>query len=195
MALLRQDGSPPRVGRLLLALVGMAGLAPGLARAQASPGTLEQQVKAAYLLNFTRYVEWPPGVFTGPEAPVNLCVVGAEEFGAIVQQTVAGRRSKGRRVRVLRPDTPEQAGDCHVAFVGGPDRAAREWMTALRRSPTLTVGEGSGFLRRGGMIAFVIVDETVRFEIDDAAVRRSRLQISSRVLALASRRASPAEPR
>jgi hypothetical protein len=187
MALLTRRSRPLLLARWLVALGCTAGFAaPG--RAQGEPGDLEQQVKAAYLLNFTRYVEWPSGAFAGPDAPVNLCVLGGDGFGGLVEQTVAGRRSRGRPVRILRPDTPAQAGDCHVAFLAGPTRSTQEWLAALRRSPTLTVGEGPGFLRRGGMVAFVIVDETVRFEIDDNAARRAGLQISSRVLALAARR-------
>lgn len=173
--------------RWIVALGGMALLTPHGARAQDAPRGLEQEVKAAYLLNFTRYVDWPAGAFATSDAPVNLCVLGADPFGDVVQRTVEGRRSRGRTVRVLRPDTPDQAGDCHVAFVAGRSPGAGPWMAALRGAPTLTVGDGSGFLRRGGMVAFVIVNETVRFEIDAAAVRRAGLAISSRVLALATR--------
>lgn len=191
MALLIPAPRPILLARWLVAL----GCTAAPAAAQGEPEALEQQVKAAYLLNFTRYVEWPRGTFTSADAPVDLCVVGDERFAEVVRQTIAGRRSQGRPVRLVRPDAPAQARDCHVAFVAGPAHSLQSWMTALARAPVLTVGEGTGFLRRGGMIAFVIVEETVRFEIDDAAARRARLQISSRVLALATRRQSPAESR
>lgn len=181
--------------RRLLTLSCAAGLVPAAGLAQDPRGALEQEVKAAYLLNFTRYVDWPPGAFGAADAPVNLCVLGADPFGQIVHRLVDGRRSRGRIVRVIQPDTPDQAADCHVAFVTGP-AGNRRWMDAVRREPALTVGDGQDFLRRGGMVAFVIVNQTVRFEIDSAAARRAGLGISSRVLALATRlRGEPAERR
>jgi hypothetical protein len=146
-----------------------------------------QEVKAAYLLNFTRYVDWPAAAFADADAPVNLCVLGESEFGGILRRTVQGRHSRGRPVRVLEPDAPAQATDCHIAFVAGQPHEVRAWLAALRRSPTLTVGDGPDFLGRGGMVAFLNIEETIRFQIDAAAVRRAGLQISSRVLALATR--------
>jgi hypothetical protein len=193
MALLTPGASPILLARCLLALGCTAALAAS-ARAQQSPAAPAQEVEAAYLLNFTRYVDWPPGSFPDPEAPVNVCVLGENAFGGILRQTVQGRRSRGRPVRVLEPDSPSQAADCHVAFVAGQPHEIKAWLTALRRSPALTVGDGPEFLRRGGMVAFVVVHQTLRFEIDAAAVRRAGLQISSRVLALATRVSGEPEP-
>jgi hypothetical protein len=132
-------------------------------------------------------VEWPPSAFTGPDATLNVCVVGRDPFGEVLDQTIGGRRVAGRSLRVLRPDRP--ASDlCHVAFVGDAPAAVREaWLAALRTEATLTVGETRSFAQDGGMIAFVIQDETVRFEINVGAVRSGGLRMSSRVLTLATR--------
>lgn len=186
MALLTRWGRALPLARSLLAL-GFMAAAVREARAQVAPPAAEQEIKAAYLFNFTRYVDWPAGAFEAPDAPVNLCVLGEAGFGEIVRRTVQGRRSRGRPVRVLEPDEPSQAADCHIAFLPSRPREARVWLQSLRRAATLTVGDGPEFLRRGGMIAFVTVDQTLRFEIDAAAVRHASLQISSRVLALATR--------
>lgn len=187
MALLTTGARRRPLLRAPLVLGWLAVLGVRQVAAQGTPVELEQQVKAAYLLNFTRYVDWPPGSFTGADDPVNLCVLGAEQFGDVVRQTVEGRRSRGRPVRVLVPDTPAQAADCHLAFLGGSLRQEAGWVTALAGRPTLTVGEGTGFLARGGTIAFVEVSQTVRFEVNLDAARRARLRISSRVLSLATR--------
>jgi uncharacterized protein DUF4154 len=171
----------------MVALACLASAGPAEAEAQTGPGELEQQVKAAYLLNFSRYVEWPPGTFTADDDPMRLCVIGTDALTEVVRLTVEGRRSRGRPVQVLAPDTPGQAGDCHIAFVapaGG--RSPAPWLATLRTTPTLLVGEEPLFLDRGGMVAFVVVNETVRFAIDEVAVRRAGLQISSRVLTLAT---------
>ena len=187
MALLTPASPSLRLARSLVALGCLALGAAARARGQAAPGDLEQQVKAAYLLNFTRYVEWPAGVFARDDDPVTLCVVAPPGFDLIVRSTVEGRRSRGRPIKVVVPDTPAQVAECHVAFLAPAEGQLGPWMAALRGSHTLTVGEGGRFLPRGGMVSFVIVEETVRFEVNQAAALAAGLHISSRVLALATR--------
>lgn len=167
--------------------LGLLCLAPGRAVYAQASAELEYRVKAAYLLNFARYTEWPSAAFPGAEAPINLCIIGRDPFGLILDQTLQGRRTAGRQLRLLRPPRPGEAL-CHVAFLGAATPAVLEsWLTALATEPTLTVGESHDFARAGGMIAFVIVDETVRFEINTDAVRVGGLQLSSRLLSLATR--------
>ena len=124
--------------------------------AQAPPGALEYQVKAAYLLNFTRYVEWPPAALRWHRRHPQRVRGRSRSVrrGARSDDRRAGAPA-GRPLRILRPDRP--AGDvCHVAFIGETTRATREaWIAALEREPTLTVGEGADFARSGGMIGFV----------------------------------------
>jgi hypothetical protein len=90
-----------------------------LAVALAAAAPLEYGVKAAYLLGFTRYVEWPAFVFPAEGAPLVLCVIGPDPFGDLLDRTVAGRSSQQRRLAVRRLAVAElaQAGGCHVAFV------------------------------------------------------------------------------
>jgi hypothetical protein len=179
----RQRG---RLARRVALLAGLS-LPAGEAAAQLPAPDLAQQVRAAYLLNFTRYVDWPSRAFAGPDDPVILCVMDPGGFVDLVRGVAEGRRSRGRPVRVLAPDTPSQAAACHLAYVAGPEAHVRRWLAALGRAATLTVGEGAGFLAHGGAIAFVVVEETIRFEIDQRPARRAGLRISSRVLALATR--------
>jgi hypothetical protein len=163
---------------------------PSSAAAQAeTPRALEYRVKAAYLLNFSRYVAWPPGTFAGPVAPIRLCVLGQDPFGTTLEQTVADQRTQGREVQSLRVDTPERAvsADCQVLYVGRDHRGPRGWQEQLRGTPIITVGEGEGFLYEGGMIGFVLSEETVRFAVSLPALHAAGLQISSRVLNLATR--------
>lgn len=187
MALLSAGERRLHLARWSLILGCIAGTVAGEARAQEVPGALEEEVKAAYLLNFTRYVDWPPGSFPDAESPVNLCVFGDARFGEIARRTVDGRRSRGRPVRVLLPDAPDLASGCHVAFVGGSRAEIARRLAALAPTAALTVGDGRDFLDRGGIITFVIVNETVRFEIHPDAARRAGLELSSRLLALATR--------
>jgi hypothetical protein len=157
-------------------------------RASAQTPRSEYEVKAAYLLNFARYAVWPPAAPVGSSDDLVLCVLGHDPFGAVLDRTVAGRRVMGHGVRVLRPSSRAEAQLCRLAFIGGDRHAEIEsWLSELRGRPVLTVGDGPGFAGAGGAIAFVPVDETVRFEVNLAALQRSGVRLSSRVLALANR--------
>ena len=172
-----------RGGALAVALA----LSAAPAAAQDTLPAPEQTVKAAYLLSFTRYVEWPAAAFPDSAAPVNICVAGDEALPDVVRGTIEGRRSRGRPVRLLQPDDAAHVGDCHLVFLPAQLRSIDEWLASLHTTPALTVGEGPEFLQRGGMVAFVIREQTIRFLINDDAARAAGLRISSRLLALAAR--------
>jgi hypothetical protein len=146
--------------------------------------SLEYRVKAAYLLNFTRYVEWPTP--PAPNTRLSICVMGTDPFGRILDATVAGRTVQGRPLEVRRVQSAPEARGCEVVFVGGEMwRHDSESLKALANAGSLTVGESEQFARSGGVIGLVIRDETVRFVINDTARDRAGLRISSRMLSLA----------
>jgi hypothetical protein len=159
-------------GRLTLLLVLLG--APGAAAQPLG----EYEVKAAFLFNFLKYIQWPPAP---AGSPLNICVAGRNPFGDALVRTVEGERIDGRPVRARVILEPE-AG-CHLLFI--PDGAnSSAYLRAARNTPTLTVGESPGFLARGGVINFVLDGTTVRFEIDAEAARRTGLEVSSRLLRL-----------
>lgn len=163
--------------RLLVAACVFAGAVTSTAQ----DVSLEYRVKAAYLLNFTRFVEWPPAALAGG-APFDICVAGRNPFGPVLGATVSGETAAGRMLvsRIVR-DNPAQ---CQVLFVPR-GVAAAEYVPRVRTAPVLTVGEAPDFLRQGGIINFVLEDGKVRFEINPDAATRSQLTISSRLLKLA----------
>lgn len=187
MALLARGRPPHLFPRGLVTLGWCLGLSASGAEAQVPRDPVQQEIEAAYVLNFTRYVEWPAASFPSAGAAVKLCVTGADEFRPILERAVAGRRTRGRALQVVAPEVPRAAGECHAIYIGETRAAAAQWLAALEDEPILTVGGGADFVRRGGMIGFVVVDGTVRFEINAERARRAGLQISSRVLALATR--------
>ncbi len=171
-----------RLGWLLVAiLVG----APGLAAQDRTP--LEYQVKAAYLLNFTRYVQWPAHLAPSESLPVSICVLGQDPFGPDLDAAVLGKTSHGHPVLVRRVDSVQGASGCHIVFVTRETwRDRRETILTLTSRGVLTVGDSEEFARGGGVIGFVLTNETVRFVVNLKARERSGLVISSRVLALAT---------
>lgn len=161
--------------RLLFVLPAVASLA--LPAAQEVP--LEYQVKAAYLYNFVKYVEWPDPV-TGP---ILICVAGQNPFGTVLEDLVRNETVRGvpLRTEVIPGPIPE----CHVVFTPRTSRIP-VYLKAAAGTPTLTVGETDGFIELGGMIRFFVDGgKNVRFEINRAAAERVKLRISSRLLQLA----------
>lgn len=147
----------------------------------------EYRVKAAYLLNFTRYVDWPAHRFSSPTAPIVLCIYGTDPFGQSLDEVVADRSSRGRRIEVRRTDAAAVARGCHVVFVAYADwRRQPELIGALAAEGVLTVGETPGFVEAGGVIGFVEEAGTVRFGVNLEARDEARLRISSRMLSLAA---------
>jgi hypothetical protein len=162
---------------------------PGDLAAQTAAGDeLEFRVKAAYLLNFSRYVTWPADAFSGPAAPLRICVLGENPFGGALAEVLGNQQVQGREVQSLQVETVERAvaGGCRVMYVGQDHRRSRSWQTPLRGLPIVTVGEGEAFLGEGGMLGFVLQEESVRFAANLGAIHAARLEISSRVLRLAT---------
>jgi hypothetical protein len=141
--------------------------------------SLEYQLKAAYLFNFVKFVEWPPAAISGP---LTICAASQNPFGAHLVEILRGEMVYGQPLEarvILRPDP-----GCHVVFVPrGADPTP--YLRVTRGSPVLTVGEIPRFIAQGGIINFIMQDGTVRFEISPEAAEKAGLRISSHLLRLA----------
>jgi hypothetical protein len=163
---------------LLLLLAGCAWAQPRSAG--------EYQVKAAFLYNFAKFVDWPPDAFPQPSAPLHLCVFGEDPFGGELERIVHEKIVAGHPLRVLQPKRIAQARGCHILFVSSWDpKEVHSLLEALKGSSTLTVGETREFTRLGGMITFLLASGRVRFEINPDAAHEARLKISAKLLSLA----------
>jgi hypothetical protein len=148
--------------------------------------TLELAVKATYLYKFQPFVTWPAQAFPSPDAPFTLCIVGNRPFGPLLERVVDGQRAGGRNVAVLRLTTVSPDDHCQILYVGAGDAVTVKQLAApVAGMPVLTVTDSIGDSGAKGMINFVVVDNRVRFEIDDAAAKQSGLTISSKLLSLA----------
>ena len=159
---------------LTFAIVLVASAAAG---AQDVP--LEYRVKAAYLFNFAKFVEWPAAAAADP---ITICVAGRNVFGEALSETIRGETINGRALAVRVIIEPE-AG-CQIVFVPR-GAAASAYLGAARTSPSLTVGESPDFIEQGGIVNFTLEGANVRFQIDAGAAERAGLRISSRLLRLA----------
>jgi hypothetical protein len=144
----------------------------------------EYQVKAAFLLNFTKFAEWPAAAFAAPDSPIAICILGDDPFGGALDQMVAGEVVNRRKVATLRIKRAPPPKSCQVLFAGGSENDLPKILPGLGPG-VLTVGEGETFMRGGGMIAFVLENRRVRFEINQTAAENAGIKLSSRLLNVA----------
>lgn len=144
----------------------------------------EYDVKAAFIYNFTKYIEWPPSALPG-NTPIVIGIVGRDPFGRSLDELLHGKTVSGRSFRVRRLTwTDEEISGCHVLFVtAGASDPAR--LSKLRGRPVLTIGESPGFTSKGGIINFVIEGGRVRFDVNPDLANAAGIQISSKLLSLA----------
>jgi hypothetical protein len=158
---------------------------PFEARLSAQRG-LEYEVKAAYLYNIVNFVTWPPDAFSGANDPIHVCVYGMDPFGRLLDNAMQNGTANKRPVEVRRVNDAGGLAPCEVVFLAGDntDRIDQAVKTLAQR-PALTVGETGDFLRRGGMIAFVVDGGRVRFDVNLAAATTHGLTLSARLLQVA----------
>lgn len=164
---------------LLTALLFLSGIAK-------SEGVSEYDVKAGFLLNFSKFIEWPESGFPSSDSPFVLGIYGENPFGESIflleKQQVQGRPVS---VRILQPGTRDLSGVQMLFIPASQERAAADLIRELRQKPVVLVGEIPGFSRAGGTINFYRRDQHIAFEINLRAVQDSRLDVSSRLLRLA----------
>lgn len=146
----------------------------------------EYQLKAAFLFNFVKFIEWPVSAFPSPTAPVIFGVLGVDPFGPHLEQAIAGKTVNNRPFVIKRFATLQAVEPCHILFISVSEQARLpQILAALKNKNTLTISEVEGFLTLGGMINFVTVNNKVRFEIYQTAAERVGLKLSSKLLSLA----------
>jgi hypothetical protein len=154
--------------------------------ASASDQYLEYDVKAAFLYNFAKFVEWPPNAFATPEEPFAICVAGKDPFGTSLDRTLVGRSAHGRAIMVRKDVASDQVAGCHLLFIAGSEATnVAQIVHSLSGASVLTVGESPGFLDAGGVIGLLLDEGKVRFEINEAVAQRAGLRLSSQILKLA----------
>ena len=143
----------------------------------------EYQVKAAFLLNFTKFVEWPPPALSDPSAPLTICILGDDPFGPVLDQMVEGESVNGHKLAVKRIHAMASTG-CEVLYVSASGADASQALSELGPG-VLTVGDGSAFVSQGGIIGFVLDHHRVRFDINQRAAAKGSLRLSSKLLSVA----------
>ena len=179
----RRDLRAVRRAVLIMTIGWIAGTSVSIAE-EALPS--EYQVKAAFLINFPKYVDWPAEAFAKPNSPIVIAVLGETKVAEEIQKVIAGRTVNGREILLKRLASGEQPGICHILFIPAAEqRHSPDLLAKLKDSSVLTVGEDEPFARNGGIITFVLRNGNVRLDIDLTAARKAGVTISSRLLAVA----------
>jgi hypothetical protein len=183
LAAAKVEGTPnpwrvlPVLATVLLLLCG--------ARAQA-PAAGEYQVKAAFLYNFAKFVEWPPSSFSDASASLQICVLGRDPFGDALRNITKEKIINGHKLEVRQVADLQQARSCHILFVASSGTTpVKQIVDGLRGASVLTVGDTKGFAQQGGMINFVLENDRVQFEVSSKAAEEAGLKISSKLLSVA----------
>ena len=171
-----------RVGATLNLLLGLLLAGSGYAQ-DAQPS--EYQVKAAFIFNFAKFVEWPSGAFADATSPLCIGVLGENPFGANLERTVQDKTLNNRSIVIKECKTLDEARKCHLLFISASEkRPLAEIVEGLAGAHILTVGEAENFLKGGGMINFFREGNRFRFEINDGAAKKVGLKIDSKLLGL-----------
>ena len=173
---LRRGLLPALLGLLLL------GAASG---SRAEPVSKEYQLKAAFLYNFSKFVSWPQERFSDAGSPIVIAVLGESPFGDELEKIVRERIVNGRAIEVRPIASADDISAVHIVFIpAGAEPLLKAG--SLDAPGVLTVGESAAFSARGGIIRFTLVDEKVRFEIDQGSAEKAGLKLSGQLLKLAT---------
>jgi hypothetical protein len=164
----------------------LAGL--GVSAALAQQAAPEATLKAAFVYNFAKYVEWPAEAFSSPQANVVVCLFGARDALQAALATIDGKTAQNRVIRVQRLARLEDAGTCHVLFVSASEEQhLAAPLRAVQNTSVLTVSDADGFVEAGGIIGMVVAGDRVQFEVNLEKVPKNKLKLSSQLLKLARR--------
>jgi hypothetical protein len=168
---------------LLLFAVAAAGLSTTAARAQSSPD--EYQVKAAYILNFARFVEWPPDALPA-SSPIAIAIVGEDSFGGALEEVLRGKSANGHPIQLRHLRWDEELATYQIVFISNSEEPhLPQILRYLAHSSALTVSDIDRFSLRGGIIEFCMVGNRVRFDINREPAIAAQLIISSKLLSVA----------
>lgn len=159
-------------------------LLPADAVQQKGEVSLANQLKAAFVFNFINFVEWPEEVI-GRSPHMDICVLGFDDVGEAIN-SLEGREVKGKKLKIRSLGGPDEIRDCHILYVQISEKEnMRRIMNLLKERPILSIADFDNFSNGGGMITLTLVQNRVRFIINNHSAKKAGLKISSKLLNLA----------
>ena len=145
----------------------------------------EYKVKAAYLYNFAKFVEWPSEAFADPSLPLGICIIGKDPFGDTLN-SLKDKSARGRKLVISQYSESSELKDCHILFISPSEKNNLAGiLEMIKDRHILTVSDMNKFTNRGGMINLKQVKSKLRLEINNEAALHSGLKMSSKLLKIA----------
>ena len=176
---------PNRCLAALISIAILVGAVITLSAKAEEPLLHEYRVKTAFLYNFAKFVQWPEAAFVDLKSPVTICILGKDPLIDVLQSLTA-KTIQGRRIVVSYSKNVMSVKGCHILFVAKSEKSRiKHTISKLKGSPVLTVSDVDDFVKAGGMIGMVRVENKIRFHINLVSAQDSGLTISSQLLKLA----------
>jgi|SRR6185436_4800556 len=146
----------------------------------------EYQVKAVFIYNFTRFIDWPSEAFKSPDEPFIIGIIGEDPFGTYLDETVTGEKIGTHPIQIQRFADIKQVVKCHILYVSSYEpEEAEKILSAVADKSILTVSDATAFNKWGGMIRFFTENNKIRLQVNVEASKKSGLTISSKLLGVA----------
>ena len=171
--------SPIIAAILLLLATSFAAVKPG------QSASLEYKVKAGFLINFARFINWPDSAFATPDTPFTIGLMGPDRFGNALD-AASRKQAHGRPISVVRVNSIGEAKSCHLLYISDSDRTDMTVLLAqLGDRPIVTVGDMDNFAEEGGSIEFITRNGKLAFIINNTSTKKNGLKIPANLLNLA----------
>ena len=145
----------------------------------------EYQLKAAYMYNFAKFVDWPADALGDRTRPFAICVLGQTPLSQALRDALSGKVWDQRPLEFRQISDSSQAGKCQILFISLADKQTRLVLAEVKPLPVLTVGESEDFINQGGVVRFLLDGARVRLEFNLDAADSARLRVSAKLLGLA----------
>jgi hypothetical protein len=155
-------------------------------RANAGDKTVELKVKAAYLYNFLKFVKWPESKLAADQSEINVCLLGRNNFTPFLEP-MTQMTAQGRNINIVNIDDLSESQECQLLFINEQEtQNLSQILSQIQDAHFLTVGESKSFAAMGGMIGFVHKEGKIKLEINITAAKRANVQISAKLLEVAT---------
>ena len=146
----------------------------------------EYQVKAVFLFNFTRFVDWPATSFENANSPFVIGILGNDPFGNYIDEAVNGESTGQHPIIIKRYKTIKDIDNCHILFISSSEiEQIKPMLVELKERKILTVSDATNFASLGGIIGFFMENNKIRMQINTDAAKAASLSISSKLLSVA----------
>ncbi len=170
--------------RYIIFCLVLAGFFAAVAPARAEiDAAAKYKLQSVFIYNFISAVEWPRVVYADNIKNIDLCIIGKDRLGSVMDEVAKKAEAKGVKINITRDVAAEDAGKCNIAYISSSETGEEQQILAkLQNSPVLTVSEIPGFAKGGGIIEFTMQGSNVRFSINNHAAKQDKLKINPQLL-------------